>query len=467
MRRHSGVMVVWALCVSLAWTAAAGQVGGGALGKRYINGVYGFSFRTPAGAQRKRDFSKKRLVTWTGRDERTGAIAWTLAVSHVREVKMTEADLNRYKDALVKTLEKDENFKIDLARVAPVAGKPAIDLRGTSGGELRLWQRQMWVEIRRSEFLIFRISGPVTLKERIDAIVAAVAESLQVVDPTAARKQRIANLERGESLLNGITPRVMSGVIQPRAQWFMLKMKGKPAGFVKIEEKARAYKGVDGYAVTTWVMMEFPGTPVRLMRREMFTTADRKLERWREQWQAGSGKLARNGAEDGLRDGDMIVCHIDTGGQIRTNKPKKAPMRIYLPRAMGMLLPRLVDLTKPASYAFATYTSLANDFDMRTLTVVGPDKLTTLAGAVEAVRIVDRPAEDEEPATVWVARGGQVLRMQSADGFVMDAATEAAVLRRHPKAKLIVLALDGKVPPKKPKPGKGAKAPGSEHFDEK
>jgi hypothetical protein len=49
----------------------------------------------------------------------------------------------------------------------------------------------------------------------------------------------------------------------------------------------------------------------------------------------------------------------------------------------------------------------------------------------------------------------------------MDAATEASVLRRYPKAKLIVLALDGKVPPKKRKGGKGPKAPGSEHFDDR
>ena len=463
MRTDTVAKVVVGLCVSWVWSASAGPAAGAAaLGKRYVNGVYGFSFRTPAGAHRKRDLTKSRLMTWTGRDEMTGAIAWTLTVSHVREAKLTKVDLKTYKDVLAAKLKKDENFQIDVAKVIPMAGKGAIDLRGTSGGELRLWQRQVWVEIRTKEFLVFRISGPVTLKREVDALVGAVAGSLQVLDPTAARKQRAANLRRGESLLEGITPAAMAAALYPRAQWFLLKMKAKHVGFVKIEEKARAFQGVDGYAVTTWLMVQFPKTPVRLMRREMFATPDGQLERWREQWQSGSGKRAQNGAEDGLKKGEVIVCHIDTGGKIHTLKPKKAPRgtyrpgtkvrrRIYLPRAIGMLLPRLVDRAKPASYAFATYTSAANDFDMRTFTVVGPEKLTTLGGAIDAVRIQDRPAEDEEPATVWVNSRGELLRLHSADGLVMDVASEAGVLRRFPKAKLIVLALDGKKPPKKPK----------------
>lgn len=468
MRKQIVVMTVMGMCVLSAWSTVAGQVGGRIpLGKRYINGVYGFSFRTPAGSRRKRDPSKRRLMTWAGRDEQTGAIAWTLAVSHVREAKMTQADLGVYKDALVATLKKEENFRIETAKVIPIAGKAAIDLRGLSGGELRLWQRQLWVEIRPKEFLVFRTSGPLTLKERVNALGAAVAGSLQVVDPTAARKERIANLRRGETLLDGITASILSQALRARPQWYLLKMKNKPAGFVKVEEKARAYKGVDGYAVTAWVMVALPKTPARLVRREMFTTADRKLERWREQWQIGSGKLAQNGAEDGLKDGNMIVCHIDTRGKVHRLKPKKTPQPIYLPRAMGMVLPRLVDLTKPACYAFATYVSSANDFDMRTFTVVGPDKIKTLAGSVDAVRIIDRPAEDEEPATVWVSPKGDLLRMQSGTGLAMDVASEATVLRRFPKAKLIVLALDGKKPPKKPKTGKGPKVPGSGHFDDK
>lgn len=451
------------VCAAL-WGGAAWGGSPVALGKRYTSMLRGFSFRTPAGAQRKRDLSRRRLMTWTGRDQASGAVAWTLTVLHVVDTKTVDVPLKEYKDRLVATLKKEEGFETEKAVLATVADRPAVDIRGMAG-DLRFWQRQLWVllpaesgaattkpkapPVRR--FLIFRISGPLTIKAKLSAIVQAVAGSLKLFDPTEVRKQRRAALERGQKLLDSITAGQLAAAVLPTPRWYLLRWQDKPVGFLKIEEKQREYRGTDGYVVTTWGLIRIPKTPARLLRREMFTTANRDLERWREYWQSGSGPLAKNGAEDGLKVDNVIVCHVDSGGRIDTYRKEKVPQDIYLPRAMGMLLPRLVDLSKTTAYAFASYTSYENELDMRTLKVLGAEKIETAGGRLDTIRLTDRPAEDEEPIALWVDAKGRLLRMRTADGLVMDVASEAAVLRRFPKAKLVILALDRKKPPKSAK----------------
>ena len=458
MKKASVTIPVWGLLtfsIALSLPPRAGSAA--SLGKRYINPLYGFSFREPAGTQRKGDFSKSRLVSWLQRDENTGAIAWTLTVLHAKEEKADIRNLREYAGKLVGALKKKENFQISVSEVTTVAGKPAIDLQGLGGGKL-FWQRQLWVNFREKQFLIFRISGPMTLKREMADVAWSVAKTLQVVDPTAAREQRSALLRAGQALLDGITDREMVKVIRRRPYWFLLmhKKASKPVGFVRIAETTRSAQGADGYLVTTWAMIQMPKVPAQLARREMFTTANRSLTRWNEQWQAGSGATAQNGAENGIKQNETVVCNIqDHLGKI-TTKTKRVPQHIYLPRAMGTFLPRLVDRGKPRAYAFATYTSSANDMDMRTFTVVGPDTMRTTTGTTRVTKIFDRPAEDQEPTTMWVDANGWLLRMQTVSGLIMDASTEAGVRRYFPKANLVIGALDGKKilkqPPKKTGP---------------
>ena len=436
--------------VALAWSEPAAGAG---LGKRYINALYGFSFREPSDTQRKGDFSKSRLVSWIMRDEKTGAIAWTLTVLHAKEEKAQITDLRSYAQRLAGALKKQENFKIDVSNVIAVAGKPTIDLQGLTGGKL-FWQRQLWVNFRGKQFLIFRISGSLMLKRQMSDTVLSVAKTLQVVDPTAAREQRWVNLRAGQAMLDGVTSSNIAKILRRRPYWFLLMHKSvsKPVGFVRIAETAGPYQGTDGYRVTTWLMLQMPKSPVHLSRREMFTTADRGLERWLEQSQMGSGPRAQNSVEDTIKQNEVVVCQVQDFRDKITTKTKRVPLHIYLPRAMGTLLPRLVDRSKPKAYSFATYNSSANALDMRTFTVVGADTMRTTTGTIKVTKILDRSAEDQEPSTMWVDANGWLIRLQTVTGLLMDASTEAGVRRYFPKANLVVGALDGKkIIIKKPK----------------
>ena len=427
--------------VAAAGTWSAGQAGGKIeLGRRYFDQLYGYSFCPPADSQRIREVTTKPQMSWVYRDEKTGAIAWTLRVVQAATAA-EKIDLVPYSKALADKLRSDENFQVDSVEVAPLAGKAAMHFRGVVGGELRLWQRQVWVLTGPGHFLIFRVFGPVDLKERLDAMCEAVVNTLQLTDPESARKERKENLARGQDLLDAVTETKISEALHREPQWFLLSLKDKEVGFVRVVESAVPYKGIDGYMVKTWTMVEIPKEPLRLLRREMFTTGDRKLERWLDRWQNGSGRkgeLTENGAESGLTQENLIVCNTDIEGRIKTVK-KEVPTGVaYLSRAMEMLLPRLADLKKSAAYSFATYTSALNAFDMATFTVIGPESITVKGQKQEAIRAANRMAEDAEPANVWLTEKGELLRMESADGLTMESATPEAVRKRFPKADAIV-----------------------------
>ena len=138
-------------------------------------------------------------------------------------------------------------------------------------------------------------------------------------------------------------------------------------------------------------------------------------------------------SEEGLKQDKLIVCNVLQAGQSRPLK-KQVPHLIYLPQALGQLLPRLIDLDKPAAYAFAVYSSETNSFDMRTFTVLGTDRIAVGNRHVQAVKATDQAAAGAEAATLWLDTDGNLLRMQTADGMTMTPASRDAVLRRFPKA---------------------------------
>ena len=230
----------------------------------------------------------------------------------------------------------------------------------------------------------------------------------------------------------------MAAAIVTQPRWYLLKLKDKNVGFTRTIETAATRQGAKGYEVITWVMFQQAKTERRFGRRAMFTTADRKLERWNEALLTGEGRNTRRDSEEGMKQAKMIVCYVSpNGGSMQTHKKTLNPpviRAIYLPRAMGAILPRLVDLKKPATYAFAVYNSSTNDFDMRTFTVVGPQQIDLQARTLSAIRITDRMAADAEVATLWVDGDGVLLRMKTTDGLVMDQSTRTGILRRFPGA---------------------------------
>jgi hypothetical protein len=403
------------------------------LDKRYMDPIHGFSLRPPLGTERTRESGATVLVKWSRRDEKTLALVWTLAAQKATEAKK-EIDPNAYAEALVKNLAAKSDFKADSVKHGKMGEAPTIDLTGTIGGVARLWQRQTWALGKDGDITILSITGPQDMKDQLNGIYDTVMGTLELNDPKKALDERKENVARGTEFLKNLKDARVAAALSGDPQWFLLRLKGEDMGFVAQKEFTTPVDRVDGSAVQSWVWMQLPGDKPRMLLRKMFLTPDRSFERWAEDLRIGADKDSVRILEDGLKQDDMIVCTVTVGPANPQRLKKQAPQDFYLPRVVHALLPRLVDLTKPAAYTFASYNSQLNTFDMRTFTVIGPQKITVNQSQVEAIKVTDQGAADTEPAVLWVNAKGLVLRMSTSDGLLMEAVPKTVIIQRFPKA---------------------------------
>ena len=424
------------------------------LGKRYLDSHLGVSLRPPVGAQRQRGLSRTRQTVWRKRDTRNRAVVLELRVLQRLESK-AKIDLAPYSKALAEKIRREERFDVESVRVTKVAGKGAIDIRGRLGGQLGLWQRRVWIWAQPGRFVIVMISGPAPKrkdtekereKERLDATLQAILDSLEVFDPAKMVEQRKPMLERGRKLLASLTDKKLQAVFQAKRRWFLVRRKDQDVGYMTYATQPKRDGRRAGYEIRSYLNMSIPKAPPVVVGTMMFSTADRNLEKWRRDIVTGAGRRARQSVEQGTKQKELIVCSFPLQpGRDANRSLKKPAMDIYIPGALGMVLPRLVDLKVKQSYGFAAYNSAANGIDLRTLTVAGPAKISLAGRHVEAARLVERMAVDAEKAYLWVDSEGEILRMQTTDGLLMERSTRSAVLRRFPKGaeKIQALGLDG------------------------
>jgi len=415
------------------------------LAPRYVDSRGGFSICPPEGCDRTRDLSPLRLVSWRKRDEKTKAIAWTLTVMRASEGK-AQVDLNAYAERLKTKLRQKENFEVEAAKVVKLAGREAIDLSGVTLGRLRVWTRQAWVQTAPGKFLIVKLTGPGHMKSQLDAICDEVMPTLQIIEPGVAQSRREANLAKGEALLALMTEEQLSGMVNTKPQWFLFHQGDKYLGFMKVVEYAARWEDLKGLEIKTYVSVKLAGSGSEMLARQvMFTTADRQTERWlRTMWTAnGAAQMKPIGREEGLKHKDIITCTVVAGGSVKTRtlQVPQGNMPVYLPRAMNSLMWRVMDLRNTGGCAFAVYNTRANAFDMRTLTVVGPERIELDGKQTDTIRVTDQFAEDAGAEMTWLDKKGFLIRAERGD-LVITAAERNDVLEHFPKAEEIVNKMD-------------------------
>ena len=429
--------VILAAASVLCLTACApGQEAGEIkLASLYIDPVRGFSLRPPVGTTRSRATSANRLVVWTRRESPKAPILWRLSVyGRTDKTYKPGGDLAAYGRALAKRLAKIEGFKAAAPRVIDLAGTKGINLRGLTAGKVQFWQRRVWVYLRGGKFLEVRISGPASARDKLDTIAEAVLKTLKITDPKDAQAQRKAALAGGAELLKALTDKKLTAALDTNDQWFLYRRGEQVIGFMLQKEAAAKSARKSGCRIKSWIMMKLDGKILKL-RREMFTTTDRSAETWLE-----TGRVESTGKnvimeEKGTKSDSRIDCQITVDRKTVKNKPASAPKDNYLPRAMAWLLRRMVNLKEPAPYAFATYNGRSGRFNLRTFTVVGPDEIETGGRKVRAIRVTDQLTSETQAADMWVDMDGKLLIMNTADGLIMEIASDKAVERRFPRAR--------------------------------
>ncbi|MGC9453721.1 MAG: hypothetical protein ACP5HU_02555 [Phycisphaerae bacterium] len=424
----------------LLWVCLAIPAAADDLGQRYTDPIHGFSLRPPVETERIRQSTPGLLVSWQKRDPGTGAIAWTLGVAEAVEEDEPE-DLERYSRTLQEKLRTQEGFKVESSSVGSLADKPAIHVEGVTGGGLRLWQRQAWVQVQPTRFLVFIISGPETQKDDLDDLMDAVLETLRVEDPTEAIERRRRALEQGEKLMDGLTPERVRDVFRDtRPRWYLVRMKNRTVGFMWQSASAGKWEDTEGYVAHHVLMVQIPDDQPRRMWRRMFVTADRTEEHWQQRLEIGSGEEGITVVEEGLKQDDRLVATVRSG-EHRQSHDKELPEHvkgIYLPEALGACLPRMLDLSQEASYGFARYDPRSNAFEMRMITIEGPREIDIAGETRQAVRATDQPSIDAEPTELLLDKDGNLLRMTTAEGLEMELSTAETVTRQFPQARSMV-----------------------------
>ena len=438
--RRAGMRCLAAAAVLAAGAATATGAEAVDLAARYVDPINGFSLRPPAGAERSRETSPSRLVRWSVRDAKTGAIAWTLTVR-----KESSPDpgvtLKSYAEALEKSLTRRPETRVESVMPAKLLGKDAIYVRTEQGAKARRWQYELWVLADAKRFLVVSVNGPLGLKDLLESVGRTVTATLKLTDPKTLAEARKVNLKRGLDLLQGVTNEKLAAAVSGEPRWYLYRKAGRDIGFMHVAEQMGRPGLAKGLEVRTFAQLELAGGQVMHLRREMFATADRATEKWSEQVRIfQGGKVVRTMSESGSASAGTIVCEVTSAGKSdkRAKALSGATAAHYLPRAMAGLLPRLVDRSEAGAWAFAGYTTSANDFDMRTFTIVGPEQVTVGAQTHQAVRAEDQVAADAGAATLHVDDKGALLRMRTDVGITMELSTRSAITRRFANAEALV-----------------------------
>lgn len=423
-------------CCLLTAVSAADAQGPPPLGPRHIDSVHGFSIRPPAGAQTKREPSVTTMVSFNLLDSKTGAIRIWMKLSEVVEHKFDTGDLAAYARALADRLEVYDRFKADRAKLAvtTVAGKRAIDMQGVLGGTTQVYQRQMWIETKPSTFLLFTASGPLDAGEEVVSLSSACLATLELFDPEAFRKKREQDLAAGAKLLEGLSPASLNQALAPRDYWLAILKGERMIGFVHYHEEAADRLDSRGLLVVSETVVAETNQPEVMTKRSMYASADRTVEKWDTYAVVTPpGGQAQVSRQYGIKQADVLLIQDVLSASRTKDHTKKLPVEIYVPQAMEPLLARLIDRTQPGAYAFAVYGPATDGIEMRTITVIGPEKINLGGRSFDAVRLTDQLAADAPLTQVWVDAAGLPLKVVSEDGMMLQATTAEAVQARFPQ----------------------------------
>ena len=419
----SGIAAAWA-------AAAAGTQQAPKLAGRYRNILNGFSLCPPANTQLERTASARRLVGWVSRDEKTGAIRWSLDVLRTRPGP-TELSAAEYAKAVAEELARTHQFKVDSTELAVVAGKPAMHFRGIWSGALRLWRRQSWVQVEPGNYLVLNIAGTEAAKAEMDAVLTAVLKTLELFDPEQARRERGQAVARGAEVLGKLTEAGLQNLLSGETFYFLMKLKGQPVGFLRGSESMASHEGRRGIWVVRLAALKLAKQPRQLIREELFASPDRRLERWRRTTLLGEGPAAVHNTDEAIKQDDLILLHSRSQGQPRKTRQFEVPEPVrpaYLPDAMGVVAPRLIDRSRPGSYGFAVFNPAALGFELRTIVVVGTETITHAGKKVLATHLTDQMADDAPQADLWVDHTGRLLSMTTAEELSIERSSRAAVV---------------------------------------
>lgn len=416
----------------------------GVMGPRYVDGSFGFAVTPPAGCEILRE---KRFI---GTDDveivrfvNPNAL-WSLGV---RQSKPQRAlDPESLGQMVVQELQGVcpdvsivKSFRSEAASRETLRCEAVMTTRGVP-----VLRQQAMIRVKPSEYFALVLVTPREDEKTGAAAFEKILGSFEILRSELAEQQLREALARGSALLQLVATGSLdvSGE-EPREVFLRYLEGGQEAGFMQIRVEPRTVDHRKGATIFKWLWFFPPDGSATLMQQDMFITDTLAFERWESRRitvsppprGAGQREILHE-IESGIRHGDKLLVGYagkSTGRQI-TEKEIDLD-RTYASAPWEVLLPTVVDLTKPQLYAFSWYDSTRRGLSLQTFRIVGP---RTLPGGGQATLIEQSEGLVPPIHELWVDRDGQLVRvvMNLPDKRVEMAATTRQDVERKYGAKV-------------------------------
>ena len=444
------------------------------LGGTFHNPLAGIAFRVPGAVQQVGKEGAGDEIARFANEKKT----WELIVTKTTIAQPMPLSGNEKKFGLLETIAarlKQGNPGIDIVRqdVVNLGENNAgiIAARMTTGAQRQLLQQAV-VQANDQLYYSFMLTTPAAKDAKgpdsSDAGEQVAVESfrqmldtIKLLDRSAIKDDQNERLVRTRAFYANLDLKKLRAAIIPE-QWQRLLRDGKDMGYTYIvEEPDQAAGGQEGVKIGIR-SRSYPDSATQVDGETWyFVTGDRRHENWSnlvwiqnlpkktsEQFtEIGSSdrhvqRQADNSGQVALGDPsdpkqppvvttEPYVLNVQTVGQTGNAEPLKRDLPpFYLPQAVGHLLPRLLPLSSPKTYMFATFVSDRREVMMRYVDV-GTEQEVELAGSrVRAVPITDRIGLQGSATIHYMSPDGKYLGSVNKESKITILPTDAATLQR-------------------------------------
>jgi hypothetical protein len=454
------------------------------LGPVFDNPLAGVSFRAPVGSKEiRRAGNPDELVTYIN-EEKGYLLKLTrlrfsqpLPLSRLASATQPVAGASAgVLELLTAQLAKDPGSEVLRSDVTNVGGSGVPDtaliaVRLTRGTKYLLTQQAI---IQRFPTLYYVVeltspgsrpgSGADNATEEEKAAVAtftAVVDSMKFADRTDIRTDQDERLFRTRTLFVNWTPARIQRALAPE-QWLRIVQNGKDVGYTYLIEETAERGGHKGVLIGARTRLKPDGADSKAAQVDqeslLFSAFDRKYEEWSNATQTTSPEGRQVQTEIGTSNQtERMVLDPDLKpGDVKAKDEQQPPVRKeesyklavtytgrlstppvqrdlppwYLNQAMGHLLPRLLPLTEPKGYLFASYVSDRREVIMRYVDVQKEREVTLGDKKFRAIPVSDRIGLQGDPTIHFISRDGTYLGSSNEAAKLLILPTDPETLQK-------------------------------------
>lgn len=352
--------------VAACFLSSAAPAGARELSKtRWRERAYGISLRPPVGTKMLQQTADQLLLRIADQE---GAFTMSVDVKHARKPLKLKEVIGAAQRQMFRAQPVTEVLEI---KIRKIAGRPGAVLyfRVPQADGHDALVAQALIHFAKKRIAVIDLKTPFKRREDFRPMFEAVLDTVKIVDPDVLNQRREAALERGRQWRRGLTLEQIHEALREE-YYYRLIESGKDIGYIHVREYQTHAKGKPGVAIDVRSWIHLDKWTIHSVAH-YFLSDDATRELWTiktTRWPRGassSSTRSRTFTETGVRAGDRITVTIAGPAGHQVHKYTK-PEVSYLSQVEARLMPRLLPVNHPATYAFYWYNSSKGAVTLRT-----------------------------------------------------------------------------------------------------